>query len=90
MRPPNGTLHHTPEFGYFWETQCRKCGTTLKIRIADLTPEEATEAVAQIDRTPAECPGFHTELTGWKLLWSLDLMLEAHATAHSTPIPIAA
>lgn len=78
--PPNGTLSNNPEHGLIWTTHCRKCGTEQRIRIGSVSLDQAREAVSILDRKIGECPlGFHVELGGWRLLWSLDLMLDAIA-----------
>ena len=80
--PPNGELRHTAEHGWVWSTECRKCGTRQQIRIGQVSLTLARQAVSQINHTPRECPGgFHVELSGWSLLWSLDLMLDRYEAA---------
>ena len=80
MISSNGTLTNDPAHGWVWTTQCRKCDTRQRIRIGHITPEEAADAVSQINDLPQECPlGFHVELGGWKTFWSLDLMLDQYA-----------
>lgn len=54
------------------QTSCQKCGATIRIDFGNLTKEEAIEAAERMDNTPRECPGYHTELGGWKRLWKLD------------------
>lgn len=78
--PFNGTLTHDPKQGYIWKTNCTGCRTEQHIRLGSASLEKARQAVDIIDRTPQECPaGFHTELSGWRYYWSLDLMLERYA-----------
>ena len=47
------------------------------MQFGDLSEDAARAAVAKIDRTPMECPGFHVELSGWRGLWQLDKCIEA-------------
>ena len=53
-------------------TQCKKCGATIKLDFGNLTKDEALAVAEKMDRTPRECPGQHTELGGFRQLWSLD------------------
>lgn len=53
-------------------TQCKKCGTILKLDFGELTKEEALVVAEKMDMTPRECPGMHVELGGWKNLYDLD------------------
>lgn len=90
MTEPNGNLTHTAVHGYVWTTQCRKCGTTQRVRIGNLSPAEACAAVDKISAVPMECPnGYHTELGGWRHYWSLDLML-ARLAAQAVPSEVLA
>ena len=54
---------------------CRKCGETVRLNFGNLTYLQALEAVDRLDRQPRECPGWHTELAGWRKLWQLDWAL---------------
>ena len=58
-------------------TTCLKCRERVKVQFGDLSEDAARAAVAKIDRTPMECPGFHVELSGWRGLWQLDKCIEA-------------
>jgi hypothetical protein len=51
--------------------KCRKCGTLIRLEFGDLTRAEAAVALAK-QNYPRECPGFHTELSGWDWLWHFD------------------
>lgn len=85
MLLPNGTLTTERPHGYVWTTACRKCRTVQRIRLGNVTLDEARQAVAIIDPDVRECPGgFHVELGGWAMRWSLDLMLQ-HYEAALTP-----
>ena len=53
-------------------TQCKKCGVTIKLDFGSLTKDEALAVAEKMDRTPRECPGMHVELSGFRQLWSLD------------------
>lgn len=53
-------------------SQCRKCKATIQLDFGNLTKEEAIQTAEYLDHTPRECPGFHTELGGWRKLWNLD------------------
>jgi hypothetical protein len=84
--PANGQLTQDPTHGWVWTTRCRKCGTEQRIRLGAIPVESAREAVALLNTQPGECPlGFHVELSGWRQMWSLDLMLEQYAA-----LPVAA
>jgi len=54
------------------QTECRKCGVTIKLDFGNLTKEEAEQVAENMDRTPRECPGGHVELCGLLQLWSID------------------
>lgn len=54
------------------QTQCLKCGVTIKIDFGSLTKAEALEVAEELDRSPRECPGRHMELSGWRRLYGLD------------------
>ena len=45
-------------------TQCKKCGVTIRLDFGDMIKQEAIERAEEIDRTPRECPGGHVELSG--------------------------
>lgn len=62
--------------------KCRKCGTLIRLEFGDLTRGEA-EAALKEQNYPRECPGFHTELSGWDRLWHFD---EALAACYGPPI----
>lgn len=64
------------------KTTCRKCGTSVIIDFGKLTREEAVACIDTLNRTPMECPGYHTELGGWRYLWNLDQLLK---TAYPNP-----
>ena len=86
MLKPNGTLTIEAEYGYVWTTECRKCGTTQRIRVGDAPLEIAREALSIAAGYARECPGgFHVELGGWDVLWSFDLLLEQYATTVVDP-----
>jgi hypothetical protein len=54
------------------QTQCRKCGCTVKLDFGDLTKEEAMAAAEKMDQSPRECPGQHMEFGGWGQLYDLN------------------
>ncbi len=56
--------------------KCRDCGTLIRLEFGDLTRDEAVAALKKQDY-PRECPGFHTELSGWHLLWHFEEALAA-------------
>ena len=63
-------------------TTCLKCGETIRISFDGkcklLSQEEALARIESLDNTPAECPGYHVELGGWRKMWQLDAALERH------------
>lgn len=54
------------------QTTCQECGVAIRLDFGSLSREEAEQVAERMDNTPRECPGFHTELGGWKRLWNLD------------------
>lgn len=75
----NGKLTRDPEHGYVWTTKRNKCGDTKRVKVGNVTMEQARKVVADIDGVPMECPnGFHVELGGWRKLWNLDDMIAAY------------
>jgi hypothetical protein len=56
--------------------RCRKCGTLIRLEFGDLTRAAAVVALEK-QNYPRECPGFHTELSGWDWLWHFDEALTA-------------
>jgi hypothetical protein len=56
--------------------KCRECGTLILLKFGDLTRDEAAEALKQ-QNYPRECPGHHTELSGWEWLWHFEEALTA-------------
>lgn len=66
-------------------TKCRECGTEIHLNFDGLSYEQALDAIEKMDRQARECPGFHTELSGWRLLWQLDYALASLYPEHQEP-----
>ena len=56
--------------------KCRECGTLIRLVFGNLTRVEAEIALKE-QNYPRECPGHHTELSGWPWLWHFDEALAA-------------
>ena len=56
--------------------KCRKCGTLIRLEFGSLARDQAVAALKE-QNYPRECPGFHTELSGWDWLWHFDEALAA-------------
>src|SRR5438105_428418 len=54
--------------------RCRKCKEIIALDFEGLDYAEAVKALRAID-VPKECPGFHTELSGWWRRWQFDAAL---------------
>ena len=56
----------------FVETKCVKCGSVINLDVGEMTKDEAMIMVKKLDKQPRECPGYHTELSGWNYYWNLE------------------
>jgi hypothetical protein len=57
-------------------TTCVKCLTEIQIDFGNSNYKEALVLVEKIDQSPRECPGYHTEMGGWRSRWKLDEAVE--------------
>ncbi|HXJ58770.1 MAG TPA: hypothetical protein VNU68_19095 [Verrucomicrobiae bacterium] len=69
-------------------TKCRKCGETIRIDFGNLTRDQAEKKLDELAHTPMECPGFHVELGGWRILWNFEeLLAQAYPPTPPTEPP---
>lgn len=53
------------------KTTCVKCNSEVTLEFGEATYSEALKLIDKLDKAPRECPGWHTELGGWKKYWQL-------------------
>jgi hypothetical protein len=52
--------------------RCVKCKTPVILDFGSMDFSTAINRLEHVAITPQECPGFHTELSGWDFYWRFD------------------